>query len=492
MAQSAKSRANAPESVRKLVSWKAIAEYLGCDVRTAKRWERDRQMPVFRAPGNKRSSVFAYTTEIDNWLEPSVEPELPSTQDASDKAPTPPTGRAHARTAYWLLNLGQISSGWRLWGVGSAGIVLVAAVLFFATLRLPASHHAVSVIPSPQNVPAGAEQMYLRGRYYWNLRTADSLTKAIDAYTQAIVKDPSYAEAYAGLAEAYDLLPQFAYTNPGASFMRAKDAADRAIQLNPDLASAHRAKGFALLFWDWDIAGSDAEFLRALALDPGSAQTHQWYASTLQARSESVECLKQIDEALRLDPTSTAIAADAAFMHADFRDNFSANIQRLAELERTQSALLSPSEFRAELAYISGDFPTYVAELRRIASITKSPDDVALARADERGWSHGGKRGLIEAQIAVEKAAIARDTDQGFWVARDYIALGEAREALPYFRSGLDRHQIPLMQLPECPWADKLANHDPRYASLLNQIRQRLHSELPHPQVVPLTCRIPQ
>lgn len=375
-------------------------------------------------------------------------------------------------------------------GVSGAGIILVAAALFLKPHQPPAFLHAATPAASSHNVPADAEQMFLRGRYYWNLRTADSLTKAIDAYTQAIVKYPSYADAYAGLAEAYDLLPQFAYADPGPSFTRAKEAADKAIRLNPNLASAHRAKGFALFFWDWDITGSDAEFRRALALDPGSAQTRKWYASTLQSRSESVECLKQIDEALRLDPASAAIATDAALMHALFGNDSVASLQRLAELEQTQPALLSPSEFRAEIAYTSGDFPLYIAERRRIASITKSADDIALAQAAERGWARSGKRGLLEALIAVQKEAVARDTEQGFWLGRDYIALGEPSEALPYFRSALDRHQIPLIAMPECDWAIKLA-HGPGYASLLGQIRLRLRGHLPYPDAVPLQCQIP-
>jgi tetratricopeptide (TPR) repeat protein len=424
MTSSAKNGANTQENARKLVSWKAIAEYLGCDVRTAKRWELDRRMPVHRAPGVKRSGVFAYTAEIDEWLHPSTKPGLWSAQGTPSETPTPATKEAQAPAAPRTMPVGRISSGWRLWGLMSAGVILVAAVLIFTTRRSPESLAVASTAASSHNVPADAEQMFLRGRYYWNLRTADSLTKAIDAYTQAIVKYPSYADAYAGLAEAYDLLPQFAYADPGSSFTRAKEAAGKAIQLNPNLASAHRAKGFALFFWDWDIVGSDAEFRRALALAPGSAQTHQWYASTLQARSESVECLKQIDEALRLDPASAAIATDAALMHALFGNDSVASLQRLAELEQTQPALLSPSEFRAEIAYTSGDFPLYIAERRRIASITKSADDIALAQAAERGWARSGKRGMLEALIAVQKEAVAREAEQGFWLGRDYIALG--------------------------------------------------------------------
>ena len=155
---------------------------------------------------------------------------------------------------------------------------------------------------------------------------------------------------------------------------RRNNAADRAIELNPNLASAHTAKAFALYYWDWDIAGSDAEFQRSLALDPNSAQTHQWYARTLECRSEGAKAIQQIDEAVRLDPTSPAIATDAALLHADFGD-FKSGIKALKEIEQSQPTLSSPAEFLADLDFATGDFPAYIEDVRRFASINHAPDD---------------------------------------------------------------------------------------------------------------------
>jgi tetratricopeptide (TPR) repeat protein len=208
------------------------------------------------------------------------------------------------------------------WGSPGAAILVAVAVMLWIlnsqhavrakSARIPLAQLALQHVPVPES-----EVLYLRGRYFWNLRTAVGLSKAIDAYTQAIVIDPSYAEPYAGLAETYELMPQFARADLGESFARAKSAADRAIQLDPTLVAAHRAKAFALFFWDWDIAGSDAEFKRALALDPNSAETHHWYASTLLHRLEGPECIRQIDEALHLSPTSTLISASAQSLSWD-------------------------------------------------------------------------------------------------------------------------------------------------------------------------------
>ncbi len=341
-------------------------------------------------------------------------------------------------------------------------------------------------VPSP-----GAEELYERGRYFWNLRTHDSLNKAIDAFTQAILKDPSYAEAYAGLAESYDLLPQFANADLGGSLTRAENAADRAIALNPNLAAAHRAKAFALFYWDWDIAGSKAEFERALELDPNSAQTHQWYAGTLQCTSEGAEAIRQIDEAVRLDPTSPSIVADAALLHADFGD-FRSGVRDLRELEQTQPTLASPAQFLSVLDFATADFPAYVDDVGRIAAITHAPDDVALAKAVERGWAQGGKTGLLEARAAALKAAFDHGTGTGFLLGQSLLLLGRRQEALFYFKASLDRHAVQLVGIDHFPWAKELSG-DPGYAALFAQIHLRVHEAAPNqPEQTQIAFELPQ
>lgn len=487
------------ESGKKLVSWKEIAEYFDRDERTAKRWERERGLPVHRAPGGKRSGVFAYPSELECWLqtrnqEQSRHPEagLSEWQAKTARAPAAAVEHAAQRSS------GRVfpSRHWKGWiGAGTVIFVVVAAARLIPSYErgVPrdASRQGAPWI-SLRHVPAPeAEELYLRGRYYWNLRAVDSLSKAIDAYTQALVRDPAYAEAYAGLAESYDLLPQFAHADPAESFVRAKSAANKAIELNPNVAAAHRAKGFALFFWDWDISGSDAEFQRALALDPNSAETHHWYASTLYNRLEGIECVRQIDEAHRLSPTSAAIATDTALFHAEFGPDFNASVRRLRELEQTQPTLLTPSSFLKQINFAKGDYPAYLAELRRIALITRNPDDLAIAKAAGRGWARAGKNGMLEAMLKVQKKAFEHGTEPGFWLGQTYLLLGRPGEALPYFKAALDKHFILMITMQDCDWAIKLAS-EPGYADLLAQIRERMHGHTGHATVLPVTFRLPQ
>lgn len=508
MATPGKNAEHTPDSRAVLASWKSIAGYFGCNERTAKRWE-ERGLPVHRVPGGKRGHVFAYPSELDGWLQamrvkdPGLvtdEPvehfhESPASLGAGERF-TSTAERSAAISVPGSLKPENAPRQKLFWAVAflAAFLIVVAGFYIFDGRNAAGAGRAERRDSSmaARHVPApGAEDLYLQGRYLWNLRTADSLSKAINAFTQAIVKDPAYADAYAGVAESYDLLPEFAKARFGDSLLRAEEAADRAIALDPNLASAHRAKAFALYFRDWDITGSDAEFQRALALDPGSAETHQWYASTLQCREEGSEALRQIDEARRLNPASPAIAAEAAYIQADFGD-LGAGIGTLQQIEQTQPNLSSPALFLATIHFAIGDYPEYIADLRRYAFITGNSDDLALADAVARGWAQGGKTGLLEARARGMKAAFDHGSDSAaFWLAQTLLMLGQPRAALPYFRVSVNSHNIASTMLPDCPWAKALAR-DPGYAALFAEIRARMHGGYPRdPPMVPISMRIP-
>lgn len=495
---------SAPKSPSVLAGWKAIATHFGCNARTARRYEQDRGLPVHRAPGKKGSTVFAYVSELDAWLESREKEIWPADLengtafgpgDLVQKSLLPPGDGLPSATSVETKPAQQVSfRSWRLWVFAAALLALCAGLYWKVENRRAsaASPPRLAASPFPPHLPApGAENLLYRGRYFWNLRTAVGLTKAIDAYTQAIVKDPFYAEAYAGLAECYDLLPQFGNGDFDESMKKAEQAADRAIALDPNLAAAHRAKAFALSYLDWDFAGSDAEFKRALELDPNSPQTHQWYAGTLECRSEGAEALRQIDEAVRLDPGSPAIAADAALFHAQFGD-FQSGLKALKEIEQTQPTLASPPQFLRGLDFDRGDFPAYIEDARRFASITHDPDDVAMARAVAQGWARGGRTSLLEARVEVLKAAFEHGTESGFQLGETLLLLGRRAEALFYFKASLDRRALQLVHLQDFPWAQRLSS-DPGYAAFFAQVHQRVREAASNnPKQVRVETGLPQ
>jgi len=145
-----------------------------------------------------------------------------------------------------------------------------------------------------------AYQLYLKGRFYWNQRTAESLKKAADYFQQAIDKDPSYALAYSGLADSYAVLPYFSGGSPQEYFPKAKAAALKAVQLDDDLAEAHASLGNILSGFEWNIPDSTREFKRAIELNPNYATAHHWYSDgpllSIPNTQESIAEMKRAQE----------------------------------------------------------------------------------------------------------------------------------------------------------------------------------------------------
>jgi tetratricopeptide (TPR) repeat protein len=127
---------------------------------------------------------------------------------------------------------------------------------------------------------AGQYQAYLKGRYFWNKRTRDGLKKAIEYFSRAIEKDPNYAEAYSGLADSYALSGDWEYgvLSPQDAFPRARAAATKALALDESLGAAHTSLAFALDLYGWDWEAAEKEYKLAIALNPGYATAHHWYA----------------------------------------------------------------------------------------------------------------------------------------------------------------------------------------------------------------------
>jgi TolB-like protein/DNA-binding winged helix-turn-helix (wHTH) protein/Tfp pilus assembly protein PilF len=159
-----------------------------------------------------------------------------------------------------------------------------------------------------------AHEAYLKGRYFWNKRTGDNLTKAVEYFNQAVERDPNYAEAYSGLADSYALLGDWEYgiLPPTEALPRAKAAAIKALQLNDALGEAHTSLAFSLDVFDWDWKSADTEFRRAIELNPGYATAHHWYAWHLCLQGKNDEALAEMRKAQKVDPLSLIINAELA------------------------------------------------------------------------------------------------------------------------------------------------------------------------------------
>src|SRR5208282_4609150 len=136
----------------------------------------------------------------------------------------------------------------------------------------------------------------------------------------------------------------------------------------------------------------------------------------------------------------------AALLHADFGD-FKSGVKALKEIEQTQPTLSSPAEFLADLDFATGDFPAYIEDARRLASITHAADAIAMANAVAQGWARAGRTGLLEARADALKSAFDKGTGSGFLLGENLLLLGRRQEAFVYFKASFDRHDDRFLQL---------------------------------------------
>ncbi|MFY9978199.1 MAG: tetratricopeptide repeat protein [Candidatus Sulfotelmatobacter sp.] len=349
----------------------------------------------------------------------------------------------------------------------SASFLLIVLLIIYLGQRgafrfaSAASHHSSNT---------QAQEFYLKGRYFWSRRTPEDLTQAIDYFTQAIVRDPGNAEAYVGLADCYNLLREFGVMPAAEAYPRALAAAQRAVQLDDTSAQAHNSLAFATFWWLWKAATAEREFKRALQLNPDLVRAHHWYATYLMALHRFPDAIDQIDQAQRLEPASTALLADKGYLLWS-AGRHSEGLALLKQLETTDPSLSSTHYYLARIAWEQRDYAKAVAEWRTVAELRHDLAGLALADARAEGFSSGGPRGMLQAQLPLQKAAVDGGGGNAYDLAVSYAALGRTRDALTYLQLAFDRREAGL--LTSDPPIPALQN-DSEYRRLMARVRKEL------------------
>jgi tetratricopeptide (TPR) repeat protein len=177
------------------------------------------------------------------------------------------------------------------------------------------------------SVDPDAHELFLHGRYYFNLRSRDGLNKSVELYTQALAKDPSYAAAYAGLADSYNLQAFYGFDPTMDSVSKAKIAANRALQIDDSTAAAHAALAYTEFMWRENWPAAEQEFRRALELDENYVPAHQWFALYLAAQGRMDESLQQMRFAQKIDPLSPSVHAGLGYIDY-FDHNYEQAVQQ--------------------------------------------------------------------------------------------------------------------------------------------------------------------
>ena len=602
---------------KKLVSWKEIAVHLGREIRTVQRWEKTEGLPVRRHEHQKRSTVYAYASELDEWFkkrQPADDPEADAAfepdSDVADVSTDSDNGDASlsaqpsSATDDELAGSGaQVAAGSKRKQLATAfaalAVILITGYAIFRSIQpsafltrkvrlvvIPftnlsndarqdyfsagltdamitrlgsldphrlgviaaASSNAVAgksipeigrlldvqyalegsvrregnrvridvqliqvsdqthlwadsydrdlndilrvqddvgaavasqirVALNPPNSRAAfaitrrtvnpeAYDAYLRGRFYWTNR--GDLHKSIDAYQQAIEKDPRYALAYAGVASVYALLGQVPYDDlpPSEAKPKAREAAEHALQLDPQLTEAHAVLANVAFSYDWNFDIAEREFQQALALGPNNPVPHIWYGHYCIVRNRLSQALEENSRALELDPVSPLFNTVRAEIHYHAR-NFDAAIdQARRTIEQYPTYPLAyiwlGSAYREKKMYaealeqfskgrqFSGDRPALIALYGHALAVSGDPA--------------GARQALAELQHLAQSRYVS-----SLYFAAIYTGLGERSTALDWLDRAYNERNDRLVYLGLDPMADPLRS-EPRFTELLRKI----------------------
>ncbi len=319
-----------------------------------------------------------------------------------------------------------------------------------------------------QPVIPEAYQLYLQGRYFWNKRSEEGFQKAIELFEQAIAKDPGYAQAHAGLSDAYALLGSWpnARISRGEATARARAAALKALEMDDTLAEAHASLASVNLIYDWNWPVAEKEFKRAIQLNPGYATAHHWYAFYCASQGRMEEAVREIRLAQQLDPLSLIINTDVGEILYNSRRYDEAIVQFRKTLEMDPN--FAPAHNSLGLTYLAKkQYPESIAELENAVRLSGGrPDFMAFLGA---AYARAGRR--EEARKILEQVRTGPSTryDPVLAIAWIHAALGERDEAFAWVEKVYPTRPTEFYLLKVRPIADPLRS-DPRFQALVRRL----------------------
>jgi TolB-like protein len=312
-----------------------------------------------------------------------------------------------------------------------------------------------------------AYELYHKGRSLWGKRTGDNIPKAIAFYEQAIARDPNYALAYAGLASAYILSPFYTGADRREAGSKAKEAALKALRLDPNLAEAHAALGKVLFFSEIDLAGATREYKRAIELKPNDADAHHWFSNdSLAALGQFDEAIAEGKRSVELDPLSIVINADLGetLFYARRFDESVAQLRKTLEIDPTSFY----AHYNLGIALqAKGDLSGAITEYEKAKQLS---DNSAVATFWAQAKAHAGDKDAARRMLS-ELDDISKHREVvGYLRALLYLSLNDKDEALRWLEQGLkERDGSNISWINVDPLLDSL-HGDPRFEALVQKV----------------------
>jgi TolB-like protein/Flp pilus assembly protein TadD len=331
-------------------------------------------------------------------------------------------------------------------------------------LRLRLSGEEQQRLVKRDTTNAEAYQFYLRGRYFWNKRTAEGIRKAIEQFQQAIDRDPNYALGYVGLADSFVLLEEYAGVPSSETLPKARAAADHALQIDDSLAEGHASSAYIYQkLWRW--AEAEEEYKRAISLNPNYPTAHHWFAIYLALRQQFDDALKEIKRAQDLDPLSPVINTTVAEVYLLKNDLTSAieECQRVIELDPH----FPGAHDDLGIAYLKQRrYQEAMTEFQKVIELSGGGEGLS-----DLGYFYAvtGKRSQALRILKELEGKYARRETTGIELAVVYFGLGEKDQAFAWLERDFEQRSgslpfITYISKPEIP------RSDPRYADLVRRM----------------------
>jgi TolB-like protein/DNA-binding winged helix-turn-helix (wHTH) protein/Tfp pilus assembly protein PilF len=311
-----------------------------------------------------------------------------------------------------------------------------------------------------------AYALYFQGRELWNRRTEDSMRQALDRFQAAIARDPQYAAAFAGLADTYTALGYGNYLSPSEAFSKARKAAEKALDLDPDAPEPHASLGYVNMYFDWNFPAAEAEFRKSIELNPSLVLAHDWYAILMLAMGRGNEAQEEFDRAVRLDPFSLPLKTDVGFQ-LHYRGLNERAIQELSAVLAANPAFPLAHFWRGRVYGAEHRCQEALADLASVGPALQDWQPVLAARGQTLGaCGHSAEaRSILDRfqQLGEQRYVTS------YGVALVHAGLGEKSEAFRWLDKAYDERSHWLVWLNLDPrWND--LRGDPRF----DQLRRRV------------------
>jgi tetratricopeptide (TPR) repeat protein len=485
----------------RLNSWKEIATALNREVRTVQMWEKQEGLPVHRHFHSRRSTVFAFRTEIESWARRRTEMRIAAAAQKSVSphkvriAVLPPVSEAGGQILSLLLEAAQ-QLDLEIVEIGAddpramefllrwkdttqdIGIELLCAVTgvtiwsrsFASDQPLETAEqladqmgqclwlHTVLGVrrPASKSRSADARESYFKGRYFWNRRSEADLRKALQCFHAAADADPDFALPYTGIADTLTLLSFYEMVSPTEVMPQARDAAMRAIALEPDLAEAHTSLADVHLHFDWQWEAAGRGYRRAIECNPGYALGYHWYANLLAATGQHDAAYAAVMRALEIEPVSLSfqVWAGVTSHFAKRYDDAVLHYQKALELDPD---FIVAHMYLAQALEQKGRYPEALLSFDTAMRLSGGSSNLTAMKAHTHALA-GNARTARELLGQLQHLPFSKCMPS-YDIAAAHAALGETGLAVRWLERARDERNMKLFLVSQDPRFDSLRGH---------------------------------